>query len=228
MQNSNTNPGEGQSPRRIGFMGGTFDPIHHGHLVAAESVYDGFNLEQVVFIPAGMPAHKSQSFVTPSHHRLNMTTLAVKSNPHFSVSTVEVKREGPSYTIDTMRCFRACYGPEAELFFITGVDAVMQIPEWKNAEGLFEICRFIAATRPGYPTENFFRFRDRLSVRQRRGIRMLAIPALSISSSDLRERVRRGRSIKYLVPEVVEQYILEHGLYSGNGGRVRSRAPITF
>ncbi|MFO8060651.1 MAG: nicotinate-nucleotide adenylyltransferase [Bacillota bacterium] len=228
MKSSSTSHGDANQPRRIGFMGGTFDPIHHGHLVTAESVYDSFNLERVIFIPAGTPPHKPGTRVTSAHHRLNMTRLAVRSNPHFAVSEVEVRRDGPSYTIDTMRHFRTCYGPEAELYFITGVDAVIQIPEWKNAAGLFGICKFIAATRPGYPTENFFRFRDRLPARRRRGLKMLAVPALSISSSDLRQRVRQGRSIKYLVPEVVEQYILDNGLYRRKGEPVSSRPPMAF
>lgn len=209
----NTNRGEVATRRRVGFMGGTFDPIHHGHLVTAESVYESFDLDVVIFIPSGSPPHKSGSEVTAPHHRLNMTRQAVESNPHFSVSSVEIEREGPSYTIETMHHFRSCYGSDADLYFITGVDAVVEMRQWKNSEGLFELCKFIAATRPGYPTDGFFRFRDRLPPEHRKNIKMLAVPALAISSSDLRSRVCRGRSIKYLVPESVEHYIYENGLY---------------
>jgi len=217
-----------RSDSRIGFMGGTFDPIHHGHLVAAESVYENFTLDRIVFVPAGSPAHKPDSRVTSARHRLNMTRLAAESNPHFEVSSVEVDREGPSYTIDTMKHFRRLYGPEADLYFITGVDAVVQIPEWKNAGGLFEICKFIAATRPGYPTENFFRFRDQLPPKQRRAMKVVAVPALAISSSDLRRRVCRGSSIKYLVPEPAEDYIYAHGLYDCSEQDEAVRRPIAF
>lgn len=223
----NTNRGELMSRRRVGFMGGTFDPIHHGHLVTAESVYESFDLEVVIFIPAGSPPHKPGSEVTEAHHRLNMTRLATESNPHFSVSSVEIEREGPSYTIETMRYFRGRYGPEADLYFITGVDAVMEMRQWRNSEGLFELCTFIAATRPGYPTDSFFRFRDQLSSEHRKAVKMLAVPALAISSSDLQRRVCSGRSIKYLVPEPVERYIYDNGLYHcpdrpGQAARVQS------
>jgi len=217
-----------QCNRRIGFMGGTFDPIHHGHLVAAESVYETFDLDLIVFVPAGTPVHKKRSRVSGAKHRLNLTKLATESNSHFIVSNVEVERDEPSYTIDTMKYFRDYYGIDSELYFITGVDAVVQIPEWKNSEGLFNICKFIAATRPGYPTENFFRFRDQLPSRKRRRIKMVAVPALAISSSDLRHRVRLGRSIKYLVPELVEEYIYENSLYHRDEETTDMRPPIAF
>ncbi len=203
----------GDKENRIGLMGGTFDPIHHGHLVTAESVYEKIELDEVVFVPSGDPPHKPTENVTCSEHRLKMVEIATQSNPHFSVSSVEVQREGPSYTIDTVRYYSQKY-PHNKIYFITGVDAVVNIPQWKNTDGLFEHCEIIAATRPGYPTKNFFHFRDQLPRHQRKSLRILAVPALSISSADLRQRLWEGKSIKYLVPENVEEYIYEHELYS--------------
>ena len=198
---------------RMGVMGGTFDPIHYGHLVTAESAYESFHLDHVQFVPVGTPPHKDEEVLTPARHRLAMTRLAVTNNPHFVASSVEVERPGASYTIDTMRYFHEQYGPDVELFFITGVDAIMEIPNWNNAKGLFELCTFIAATRPGYSVERFQAFLSELTPRRRRKIKTLEVPALAISSTDLRRRVREGRSIKYLVPDLVEQYIADHGLY---------------
>ncbi|MFP4201133.1 MAG: nicotinate-nucleotide adenylyltransferase [Clostridia bacterium] len=197
----------------VGVMGGTFDPIHYGHLVAAESAYESFHLSEVIFVPAGDPPHKSDNDVTPAEHRLKMASLATDDNPHFCVSPIEVERAGLSYTIDTMRSFREKYGPSVDLYFITGIDAILQIPEWNNTEGLFEICRFIAATRPGYSLRELNRFRQRLDPRYRERIIALEVPALAISSTDLRRRVAEGKSIRYLVPDLVAEYIHEQGLY---------------
>ncbi len=210
------NHGNGGADKKIGLMGGTFDPIHHGHLVTAESVYENLALDRIVFVPAGDPPHKQDSSVTAAQHRLRMVEIATASNSHFFISDIEVQREGPSYTIDTVEYYRCCYTDDTDIYFITGVDAVVQIPQWKNSDGLFELCEIVAATRPGYPTKNFFRFRDQLPAHQRQSLRMLAVPALSISSADLRQRVSEDRSIKYLVPEGVEQYIEEHGLYKSS------------
>ncbi len=205
--------GAGEGALSIGVMGGTFDPIHYGHLVAAESAYESFCLSRVLFVPAGDPPHKQPQEVTAASHRLEMTRLAVADNPHFHASSIEVDRDGVSYTIDTMRCFRRKFGPDARLYFITGVDAVLQIPEWHNAEGLLEICSFIAATRPGYPLSEVIRFKEQLPSHHRERITVLEVPALAISSTDLRHRVSSGRSIKYLVPEPVEEYIRREELY---------------
>ncbi len=211
MKNHSTT--DDDTSKAIGVMGGTFDPIHFGHLVTAESAYESFSLCEVVFVPAGDPPHKEPKAVTDAEHRLEMTRLATEDNPHFCVSSVEVAREGHSYTVDTMRHFREKYGAEAELYFITGVDAILQIPSWNNAEGVFEVCRFIAATRPGYSLSELMQFTEQLQPEYRDRIHVLEVPALAISSTDLRRRVREGQSIKYLVPEPVQRYIECTGLY---------------
>ncbi|MBB3158392.1 nicotinate-nucleotide adenylyltransferase [Microbacterium proteolyticum] len=187
---------------RIGVMGGTFDPIHHGHLVAASEVAQSFDLDEVVFVPTGRPWQKDD--VTESEHRYLMTVIATASNPQFTVSRVDVDRAGPTYTIDTLRDLRE-QRPGAELFFITGADAVQQILSWRNHQQLWDLAHFVAVSRPGHvlsteglPSEN---------------VSQLEIPALSISSTDCRARVRRGHPVWYLVPDGVVQYIAKHHLY---------------
>lgn len=202
-----------RSIKRLGLMGGTFDPIHYGHLVAAEGARHSFALDKVIFIPAGRPPHKSERQVTDPYHRFIMTELAVASNPYFETSTIEVERQGYSYTIDTVRQVRELY-PHAEIFFITGADAVLEILSWKNVDELLEMCWFIAATRPGYPLENLrSRLKGKIKESQMKRIIPMEVPALAISSTDIRARVREGRPIKYLLPEPVEAYILNRGLY---------------
>jgi len=193
-------------------MGGTFDPIHYGHLVTAEGARWEFGLEAVVFVPAARPPHKDESGILPAEHRLKMTALAVASNPYFSVSALEVEREGPSYTIDTVRQMQL-FHPGREIYFITGADAVMEILSWKNVGELMEMCRFIAATRPGYQLENLKVKLAGLPPVQVARIHSLPVPALAISSTDIRQRVREGRPIKYLLPEAVEAHIHREGLY---------------
>ncbi|MDQ1084094.1 MULTISPECIES: nicotinate-nucleotide adenylyltransferase [Microbacterium] len=187
---------------RIGVMGGTFDPIHHGHLVAASEVAQSFDLDEVVFVPTGRPWQKDD--VTESEHRYLMTVIATASNPQFTVSRVDIDREGPTYTIDTLRDLQQ-QRPGAELFFITGADAVAQILSWRNHQQLWDLAHFVAVSRPGHvlnteglPSEN---------------VSQLEIPALSISSTDCRARVRRGHPVWYLVPDGVVQYIAKHHLY---------------
>ncbi|WP_285137241.1 nicotinate-nucleotide adenylyltransferase [Microbacterium sp. lyk4-40-TSB-66] len=187
---------------RIGVMGGTFDPIHHGHLVAASEVAQSFDLDEVVFVPTGRPWQKDD--VTESEHRYLMTVIATASNPQFTVSRVDVDRAGPTYTIDTLRDLHE-QRPGAELFFITGADAVEQILSWRNHQQLWDLAHFVAVSRPGHvlsteglPSEN---------------VSQLEIPALSISSTDCRARVRRGHPVWYLVPDGVVQYIAKHHLY---------------
>ncbi|MGQ9824425.1 MAG: nicotinate-nucleotide adenylyltransferase [Desulfotomaculales bacterium] len=200
--------------QRIGLMGGTFDPVHHGHLVAAEEARYQFSLERVIFIPAGRPPHKVSREISSARHRLAMTKLAIESNPFFDLSTVEIDRPGLSYTINTVRDMRRIY-PRAEFFFITGADAVLEILSWKHIDELLDKCNFIAAKRPGY---RLGKLRDKLpgiSEVQFGRIAVMEVPALAISSTDIRERVRMGRPIKYLLPESVEKYIREHGLYAG-------------
>ncbi|WP_144349703.1 nicotinate-nucleotide adenylyltransferase [Sporomusa termitida] len=201
-----------QAKAKVGIMGGTFDPIHIGHLVTAEAVRIEYNLDKVLFIPASNPPHKLQSLVTPAIHRYIMTILATYSNPYFLVSALELERSGPSYTVDTVRALIDCYGASTELYFITGADAVKDLPSWQNIDELLELCFFVAATRPGsisYIDQVIKQF----GTKGRHSIQRLATPELEISSTDIRERVKKGRSIKYIVPESVEDYIYKEGLY---------------
>lgn len=194
--------------QRLGIMGGTFDPIHFGHLVTAEAARCRFDLDKVIFVPSGHPPHKQDRVVTPVNERLMMTLLATVANPNFIVSDWEAKREQMSYTYDTMRAFHEHYRDEAELFFITGADAVLEIMQWRKIDELADFCSFIAATRPGYQLEGF---EPPAALREK--IYFMEVPALAISSSDIRYRVQSGEPIKYLLPETVEMYILKHGLY---------------
>jgi len=192
-------------------MGGTFDPIHFGHLVAAEEALVQFNLDRVVFMPTGNPATKSHLCVTPAEDRYLMTVLATAANPDFDVSRMEVDRPGRTYTIDTLRALRDSYGPAVELFFITGADAVWEIVSWKDADEVAELATFIAATRPGYDLEAARTTYDTAATRFR--IEYMEVPALAISSTDLRLRVAERRPIRYLTPESVVAYIAKHRLY---------------
>jgi nicotinate-nucleotide adenylyltransferase len=190
---------------RLGVMGGTFDPVHHGHLVAASEVAALYDLAEVVFVPTGQPWQKSNRAVTPAEDRYLMTVLATASNPQFSVSRVDIDREGLTYTLDTLRELAEAR-PDAELFFITGADALAQIFEWHSPEELFRLAHFVGVTRPGYDLEVDARFPPGTVSR-------LEVPALTISSSDCRDRVRRGAPIWYLVPDTVVRYVDKRGLY---------------
>ncbi len=195
--------------RRVGVMGGTFDPVHHGHLVAASEVQSWFGLDEVVFVPTGQPWQKDDREVTPAEHRYLMTVIATASNPRFSVSRVDIDREGPTYTIDTLRDLRA-RAPDDELFFITGADALAQILTWRDHDEIFALAHFVGCTRPGH----------RLDARELAGLpedrlALVEIPALAISSTDCRTRVANGEPVWYLVPDGVVQYINKHGLYGG-------------
>lgn len=194
----------------IGLMGGTFDPIHLGHLVTAEAARAAFDLERVIFVPAGIPPHKTHQYVTQAKHRHLMTVLATVTNPGFEVSRFEVDRPGPSYTLDTVRHFRTEWGLDRPLYFITGADAVLELGTWHDLDGILAFSDLIAATRPGYALEQRARH---LSASQRSHLKVLEVPALSISSSDIRRRVMTGAPIKYLVPEPVEYYIARNRLY---------------
>ena len=186
-------------------MGGTFDPIHNGHLVAANEVRHAFALDDVVFVPTGRPWQKADREVTPAEDRYLMTVVATASNPHFSVSRLEVDRDGPTYTIDTLRALRAGRADD-ELFFITGADALAQILTWQDVGDLFALAHFVGVTRPGYRLE----LDDRLP---EGAVTLVEVPALAISSSDVRARVARGAPVYYLVPDGVVQYIDKRGLY---------------
>ncbi|GAA2991680.1 nicotinate-nucleotide adenylyltransferase [Microbacterium terrae] len=183
-------------------MGGTFDPIHHGHLVAASEVAQWFDLDEVVFVPTGEPWQKSE--VSEGEHRYLMTVIATASNPRFTVSRVDIDRDGPTYTIDTLRDLKA-QRPDAELFFITGADAIAQILSWRDHDELWDLAHFVAVSRPGHVLSTDGLPTDDVS--------QLEIPALSISSTDCRERVERGHPVWYLVPDGVVQYIAKHHLY---------------
>ncbi|GAA2182007.1 nicotinate-nucleotide adenylyltransferase [Leucobacter tardus] len=188
---------------RIGVMGGTFDPIHHGHLVAASEVARSYDLDEVIFVPTGQPWQKQN--VSQSEHRYLMTVIATASNPSFKVSRVDIDRAGPTYTVDTLRDLRAQL-PDAELFFISGADAVEQILGWKDVDQFWDLAHFIAVSRPGHELSRSGFSGDRVS--------LLEVPALAISSTDCRSRVARGYPVWYLVPDGVVQYIAKHGLYT--------------
>ncbi len=196
--------------QRLGIMGGTFDPIHHGHLLMAEEARTAFALDRVVFVPNGRPAHKKLYAVSSPEDRYAMTLLATASNPDFSCSRLEIERPGPSYTIDTLRAFRQTYPDLDALYFITGADAVLEILTWHEYDKLASECRFIAATRPGFVLERLAEIADKAFLDR---VSFLPIPALEISSTDLRRRIREGRSVKYLTPEPVEAYLRQQGLY---------------
>ncbi len=200
--------------RRLGIMGGTFDPIHYGHLVTAEEARVQFGLEQVVFVPNRHPPHKDPRDVTDPEHRYLMTFLATATNPSFTVSRMEIEREGPSYTIDTIAEFRR-RNPDPALYYITGADAILQIlrGEWEESPRLLAMCDFIAATRPGFVLDHDAVRANNVTGRRVDNIHFMEIPALAISSTDIRRRVAGGRPIKYLLPEPVESYITQHGLY---------------
>jgi nicotinate-nucleotide adenylyltransferase len=188
-------------------MGGTFDPIHHGHLVAASEVQAWFDLDEVVFVPTGDPWQKSDRDVTTAEHRYLMTVIATAANPRFTVSRVDIDRDGPTYTIDTLRDLSHVF-TGAELFFITGADALAEIFTWRDADELFGLARFVGCTRPGYTMD-----RETLAKIPSDRVTMVEIPALAISSSDCRTRKRRGEPVWYLVPDGVVQYIAKHDLY---------------
>ena len=194
----------GRRQRRVGIMGGTFDPIHHGHLVAASEVASLYGLHEVIFVPTGQPWQKSEREVSDSEHRYLMSVIATASNPRFWVSRADIDRSGPTYTIDTIRDIKALR-PDAELFFITGADALAQILSWKNAEEALRLANFVGVTRPGYELSDAHLPSD--------SVRLLDVPALAISSSGCRERVAAGRPVWYLVPDGVVQYINKHRLY---------------
>jgi nicotinate-nucleotide adenylyltransferase len=187
-------------------MGGTFDPVHHGHLSAANEVATLHDLDEVVFVPTGQPWQKSHREVSPAEDRYLMTVVATASNPRFSVSRADVDRPGPTYTVDTLRDLRANLADDTELFFITGADALTQILGWHKVDELFELAHFVGVSRPGYGPVDLARFPDGV-------VTLVEVPALAISSSDCRERVRRGHPVWYLVPDGVVQYIEKRRLY---------------
>ncbi|AIT61628.1 nicotinate-nucleotide adenylyltransferase [Corynebacterium doosanense] len=193
---------------RIGIMGGTFDPIHHGHLVAASEVAHRFALDRVIFVPTGQPWQKSEKEVSPAEHRYLMTVIATASNPRFEVSRVDIDRDGPTYTVDTLRDLRALH-PDAEFFFITGADALGSILSWHEWEAMFDEATFVGVTRPGYTLSE-----DMLPPEKQKLVELIDVPAMAISSTDCRERAMSGLPVWYLVPDGVVQYIAKNSLYA--------------
>ncbi|HYG92367.1 MAG TPA: nicotinate-nucleotide adenylyltransferase [Nocardioides sp.] len=208
MNGPATNPDTttGRRPR-VGVMGGTFDPIHHGHLVAASEVQGWFHLDEVVFVPTGEPWQKADRKVSPAEHRYLMTVIATAANPRFRVSRVDIDRGGPTYTIDTLRDLHAEL-PGADLFFITGADALTDIFSWRDADEVFELAQFVGCTRPGAEMDP-----ATLAQIPHDRVTMLEVPALAISSTDCRQREAEGQPIWYLVPDGVVQYVHKHRLY---------------
>ena len=201
---------QSKAVRRVGVMGGTFDPIHHGHLVAASEVQAWFDLDEVVFVPTGQPWQKAERVVSKAEDRYLMTVIATAANPRFSVSRVDIDRDGPTYTIDTLKDLRDQLG-DVDLFFITGADALQDIFTWRDADEMFELAHFVGCTRPGYE----------MSEKSLEGIpedrvTIVEIPALAISSTDCRNRTAQGEPVWYLVPDGVVQYIGKHSLYAAS------------
>lgn len=188
-------------------MGGTFDPIHHGHLVAASEVQSWFDLDEVIFVPTGEPWQKADRDVSPAEHRYLMTVIATAANPRFEVSRVDIDRSGPTYTIDTLRELTALH-PDADLYFITGADAMAALLTWQDHEELFKLAHFVGCTRPGHELTD-----GSLEGLPKDRITLVEIPALTISSTDCRHRVESGEPVWYLVPDGVVQYIGKHELY---------------
>jgi nicotinate-nucleotide adenylyltransferase len=199
-----------RTARRIGIMGGTFDPIHHGHLVAASEVASRFLLDEVVFVPTGQPWQKADYAVSTAEDRYLMTVIATASNPRFHVSRVDVDRGGPTYTVDTLRELRTLYGPKVDLFFITGADALDKILSWKDADQIFELAHLVGVTRPGFVLSDAHLPAATVS--------LIQVPAMAISSTDCRRRVAEGQPLWYLVPDGVVQYIAKRHLYRPAGG----------
>ncbi len=200
---------------RLGIMGGTFDPVHLGHLVTAEEVRIQYGLDHVIFVPSGQPPHKDNRKVSDSEHRYMMTMLATITNPYFTVSRVEIDQHPSAltYTIDTVRYFHDHFGPKIKLFFITGADAILEIITWKDYRELLKTCTFIAATRPGYSLDKLKETLGAVCPETLPNIHLLAIPAVAVSSTMIRRRVSEGKTIKYLTPESVTEYIIKNRLY---------------
>ena len=198
--------------RRVGIMGGTFDPIHNAHLMIAEAVREAFGLDRVLFIPAAHPPHKRGHKLAPAYHRLMMVQLAVSSNLWFHVSRQELERSGPSYSLLTLQELHAQYGEETEFYFITGSDTINELHTWYHTDELLQSCHFVGTTRPGVPADTT-ELERRFGQLARDKIHELVVPRLEISSTDIRQRLQMGRSIRYLVPQAVEDYIIKEGLY---------------
>lgn len=202
-----------KSQRKIGISGGTFDPIHYGHLIIAEEAREIYGLEKILFIPSGNPPHKAGKNITPAKYRYDMVYMAIKNNPYFEISDIEIHRKGNSYTMDTLGELREIYGEKAAFYFIIGADIIPELTSWRQFEQLFEMCEFVAALRPGYNKDALIKEIKFLEDNYKARIHIFDNLLIGISSTIVRERVKAGRTIKYLVPEAVEEYIKEKGLY---------------
>jgi nicotinate-nucleotide adenylyltransferase len=201
--------------RRIGVIGGTFDPVHYGHLVIAEEVYATLQLTEMVFVPAGQPPHKTNVEITAAEHRLAMLQLAVASNPHFSISRVDLDRPGPSYTVDTLQLLHKEWGEQTAIYFIIGADSLDDILSWYDPSSILEqLTHLVAVRRPGYnESESYYDWMEARLPGIKQRLLVVDAPQFDISATDLRERVAGGRPIKYQTPESVESYIVQYGLY---------------
>ncbi len=197
---------------KIGVLGGTFDPVHRGHLLVAEEARARLNLDEVLFVPAGQPWLKGDSLITAAEHRVQMLRLAIAGYPYFKLSTVEVDRSGPSYTVHTITALQAQLGAGNELFFILGWDALAQLPRWREPSRLIKMCHLVAVPRPGYPMPDLNSLEAAIPGLSRRLI-LLEKPEVDIEATEIRNRVARGLSIRHLVPEPVDDYIKKHKLY---------------
>jgi nicotinate-nucleotide adenylyltransferase len=198
-------------PGRLGVLGGTFDPVHHGHLVAAQEAWWQLGLEKVLFVPAGAPPHKRGRHISQAEHRLRMVELAIAGKPHFGTSRIDLDPHGLSYTLDMLRLLRAELGPEPTIFFIEGADSLAEILTWHEPQGILELCELAVVRRPGV-TIDLARLEAKLPGLTAK-VHWFEMPWLDISSSDVRARVRQGRPVSYLVPDLVEAYFSEQGLY---------------
>jgi len=189
---------------KIGILGGTFDPVHNGHIYLAKKVCRRIGLSKVIFIPTYLPPHKKGVKVTPARHRYNMLKLAIKGNKNFSISDIEIKRKGRSYSVETLRQLRAQYGPKAEIFFITGSDSLKELDKWKNLNEILKLCKFVIAKRPGFNAKK---------APKAKGFVILNINALDISSRDIRQRVKSATPLKNLIPARLISYIAKYKLY---------------
>lgn len=199
--------------KRIGISGGTFDPIHNGHLVVAQEVMERFDLDKILFIPVGIPPHKLEKKVTCAEHRYNMVLDAISTNPFFEASRIEIDRHGYTYTIDTLRYIKSLFGEDCKLYFIIGADIVSELVTWKQYEAVFKLCEFVAVNRLGTDEKEFYKEIDYLKNKYSAIFHSIKLPLFEISSTDIRERVKSHRAIKYFVPEKVEKYIYKNKLY---------------
>ena len=196
----------------IGVLGGTFDPVHNGHLILAEEARSWLNLAEVLFVPAGQPWLKVDRPISPAEHRLEMLRLALADKPYFKLSAMEIERAGPSYSVDTITELREQLGSEDELFFLLGWDNLAELPQWWEPARLIEQCYLVAAPRPGYPRPNIKNLEASIPGISTR-VMLMKKPEVDITASAIRERVAKGLSVRHLVPEPVNRYIKEHGLY---------------